>query len=246
LQKFYEGKSFYKRNRFAVSFPKTILRTLIIAGAVAFTSAAALAMKVDISVSKVSQKMTVRVDGQEEFVWLVSTGGVGYDTPTGTYRIFRLEKEHFSKEWDDAPMPYSMFFTGRGHAIHGSYHIKRLGTRASHGCVRLAPENAAILFDLVSKAGYKNSTVTIKGGFFDGSGTEQVVSADGKPRRSFFWFLTHPKTKTVVAVEKPVKLVKKPAKAVKVVKVEKPAKIEKPAKKKKIIKTATISGALPG
>jgi hypothetical protein len=229
-----------------VSFSKKIIRTLIISGAMAFTSAAALAMKVDISISKVSQKMTVRVDGQEEFVWLVSTGGQGYDTPSGTYKIFRMEKEHFSKEWDDAPMPYSMFFTGQGHAIHGSYHIKRLGTRASHGCVRLAPENAAILFDLVDKAGYKNSTVTIKGGFFDGGSSEQVVSADGKPRRSFFWFLTHPKTKTVVAVVQPLKANKKAAKPMKLAKVDKVVKVEKSMKKKKLAKAGKIFGALPG
>jgi L,D-transpeptidase catalytic domain len=232
-----------------VSFAKAICRTLIVTGALSFSSIAAMAMKVDISVSKVTQKMTVRVDGQEEFVWLVSTGGQGYDTPSGTYKIFRMEKEHFSKEWDDAPMPYSMFFTGQGHAIHGSYHIKRLGTRASHGCVRLAPENAAILFDLVDQAGYKNSTVTIKGGFFDGgSSSEQVVSADGKPRRSFFWFLTHPKTKIATVEVKVKKLVKviKAEKSSKPVKAATTTKLEKPLKKKKLIKTATISGALPG
>jgi L,D-transpeptidase catalytic domain len=229
-----------------VSFPKALYRTLIVASALALSSAAALAMKVDISISKISQKMTVRVDGQEEFVWLVSTGGQGYDTPSGTYKIFRMEKEHFSKEWDDAPMPYSMFFTGQGHAIHGSYHVKRLGTRASHGCVRLAPENAAILFDLVEKAGYKNSTVTIKGGFFDTGGSTVSVSSDGKPRRSFFWYLTHQKTKTAVVEVKVTKPAKKTAKPVKVVKIEKPVKAEKSAKKKKMAKRATISGALPG
>jgi L,D-transpeptidase catalytic domain len=228
-----------------VSFSKAIYRTLIVAGALTLSSVAALAMKVDISISKITQKMTVRIDGQEEFVWLVSTGGQGYDTPSGTFKIFRMEKEHFSKEWDDAPMPYSMFFTGQGHAIHGSFHTKRLGTRASHGCVRLAPENAAILFDLVDKAGYKNSTVTIKGGFFDGGSSDQIVSVDGKPRRSFFWFLTHPKTVKTVKIEKPAKLSKN-KKTVKVAKIEKPVKAEKPIKKKKIAKVATISGALPG
>jgi lipoprotein-anchoring transpeptidase ErfK/SrfK len=53
---------------------------------------------------------------------------------------------HFSKEWDDAPMPHSIFFTQRGHAIHGSYETPHLGTAASHGCVRLNPGNAAKLF----------------------------------------------------------------------------------------------------
>jgi len=78
-----------------------------------------------------------------------------------------MEKDHFSKEWDDAPMPHSIFFTGEGHAIHGSFHVKSLGRRASHGCVRLAPDNAKILYGLVGDAGMSNTSVTIKGGFFD-------------------------------------------------------------------------------
>ncbi len=127
-----------------------------------------VADRVDVYVDKVSQHMRVSVGGVQRYDWLVSTGGQTYDTPSGTYHIFRMEKEHFSVEWDNAPMPYSMFFTGIGHAIHGSYHVKALGTRASHGCVRLAPENAAVLWDLITKAGFKNNTVTIKGGFFEG------------------------------------------------------------------------------
>lgn len=127
-----------------------------------------VADRVDIMVDKVSQHMRVSVGGVQRYDWLVSTGGQGFDTPSGNYHIFRMEKEHFSEEWDNAPMPYSMFFTGIGHAIHGSYHVKALGTRASHGCVRLAPENAAVLWELITKSGFKNNTVAIKGGFFEG------------------------------------------------------------------------------
>ena len=68
--------------------------------------------------------------------WPVSTGQRGYDTPAGVFKPFRMEKDHFSREWDEAPMPYSIFFTMDGHAIHGSFDIKRLGRPASHGCVR--------------------------------------------------------------------------------------------------------------
>jgi L,D-transpeptidase catalytic domain len=136
------------------------------------STAAMAAASVDITINKVSQKMTVTVDGQRKYVWPVSTGAAGYDTPSGTFKPFRMEKEHFSKEWDDAPMPYSMFFTGDGHAIHGSYHVKSLGRRASHGCVRLAPQNAALLFGLVQQAGMKNTRITLRGGFFDGGFSE--------------------------------------------------------------------------
>ncbi|MCB1432494.1 MAG: L,D-transpeptidase [Alphaproteobacteria bacterium] len=123
--------------------------------------------KVIITINKVSQKMTVEVEGRTKFKWPVSTGAKGYDTPSGEFRPFRMEKEHFSKEWDDAPMPYSIFFTARGHAVHGSYHIKSLGRRASHGCVRLHPDNAAKLFALVQKYGMSNTEVVVRGGFFD-------------------------------------------------------------------------------
>jgi hypothetical protein len=137
--------------------------SLSVAGA-GFASAKAVV----ITINKVSQKMTVSVDGDVEHVWPVSTGAAGYTTPSGTFRPFRMEKEHFSKEWDDAPMPHSIFFTERGHAIHGSYYVKSLGRRASHGCVRLAPANAAKLFALVQKNGMANTRVVLRGGFFDG------------------------------------------------------------------------------
>ncbi len=191
---------------------KTLFRGTLVAAALALSSASAFALKVNIVVSKPGQKMTVTVDGVQKYVWLVSTGSGQYDTPSGTYHIFRMEKEYFSKEWDNAPMPYSMFFTGQGHAIHGTYHIKRLGTKASHGCVRLAPENAAILFDLVTKAGYKNNTVVIKGGFFD-SGTS-TVSIDQPPRKPFRWFWDKPKVPSLKVVyatpSKKKKKIKKP------------------------------------
>ena len=162
------------------------LMALVLAFAVG--AGAAEAKLVIISINKISQKMTVTIDGDREFVWPVSTGAPGYETPSGTYRPFRMEKEHFSKEWDDAPMPNSMFFTGQGHAIHGSYHIKSLGRRASHGCVRLAPENAAKLFALVQEAGMKNTTVVVKGGLFDTGNFNLKLSGLKKPKKPMWLF----------------------------------------------------------
>jgi L,D-transpeptidase catalytic domain len=149
-------------------FMRSIFVALIsaVCGLAAMADLAA-AKKVEIVISKVSQKMTVKVDGDTEYVWPVSTGAAGYETPGGKFKPFRMEAEHFSKEWDDAPMPHSIFFTTRGHAIHGSYYVKSLGRRASHGCVRLAPDNAETLFNLVKEAGMSNTSVTLKGGFFD-------------------------------------------------------------------------------
>jgi len=109
------------------------------------------------------QRMTVFVDGQPRYLWNVSTGAAGYTTPPGTYTPFRMEAEHFSKEWDDAPMPHSIFFTERGHAIHGTSHRAALGTPASHGCVRLDEENAAFLFALIKEHGMKRTRIEIDG-----------------------------------------------------------------------------------
>lgn len=133
-----------------------------------------------ITINKVSQKMTVTLDGDTLHKWKVSTGARGYDTPSGNFRPFRMEREHYSKEWDDAPMPHSIFFTARGHAVHGSYHVKSLGRRASHGCVRLHPDNAAKLFALVQKTGMSNTRVIVKGGFFGGGEISDILEAEKK------------------------------------------------------------------
>jgi len=116
-----------------------------------------------ITVDKAEQKMTVAVDGYTRWIWPVSTGRRGYPTPSGSFKPFRLEEDHYSKEWDEAPMPHSIFFTTEGHAIHGSYEIRNLGRRASHGCVRLAPNNAAKLFELVKREGLSSARVVVTG-----------------------------------------------------------------------------------
>ena len=116
-----------------------------------------------ITVDKSTQQMTVTQDGAELYVWPVSTGMPGYDTPSGDYKPFRMEKDHFSREWDDAPMPNSIFFTTQGHALHGSNHVKAIGTPASHGCVRLEPRNSAILWDLVKHEKMANTRVVLTG-----------------------------------------------------------------------------------
>jgi len=116
-----------------------------------------------ITVDKSTQQMTVQVDGATRWQWRVSTGAHGYDTPSGTFRAFRMEASHFSKEFDDAPMPHSIFFTQRGHAVHGYLNTSHLGLPVSHGCVRLDPQNAAALYAMVKQEGVLNTTVVITG-----------------------------------------------------------------------------------
>ena len=115
-----------------------------------------------ISVDKSSQRMTVSVDSSPRYQFVVSTGRAGYGTPTGTYHPQRLERTWFSKEYYNSPMPYSIFFHG-GYAIHGSYEINRLGGPASHGCIRLHPQNAAALFALVKQQGLDAATIVVSG-----------------------------------------------------------------------------------
>ncbi|MCJ2102582.1 L,D-transpeptidase [Methylobacterium sp. E-046] len=116
-----------------------------------------------VSVDKGAQRMEVSVDGQPRYSWPVSTGVASYDTPSGSYRPFRMERTHFSREWDDAPMPFAMFFTNQGHAIHGTNHVRSLGRAASHGCVRLSVRNAATLFNLVKAQGIGRTRFVIEG-----------------------------------------------------------------------------------
>ncbi len=141
------------------------VRRLAVALAAAIAALALNAARADVlvRVDKSAQIMTVTVDGEQRYAWKVSTGIADYDTPEGDFRAFRMERDHFSREWDDAPMPYSIFFTQEGHAIHGSYDVKHLGRPASHGCVRLSKENAAVLFALVKEQGLKATRVVLTG-----------------------------------------------------------------------------------
>lgn len=118
---------------------------------------------VAIEINKDTQQMTVAVDGDVRYRWPVSTGNPSYETPNGSFRTFRMEPDHFSKEFDDAPMPHSIFFTRQGHAIHGTLSEKSLGQPVSHGCVRLSRSNAATLYRLVEEEGLLKTTVTLKG-----------------------------------------------------------------------------------
>src|ERR1700704_5057951 len=138
---------------------RSFLFVALAAGITAAPAQAAVLVTIDKSV----QQMTVEVDGRPLYQWPVSTGKGGYDTPNGKFKAFRMERDHFSKEWDEAPMPFSIFFTQKGHAIHGSLDVKRLGTPASHGCVRLLPANAEKLFALVEQEGVLNTTVVLTG-----------------------------------------------------------------------------------
>jgi len=118
--------------------------------------AASVVAKIDLS----SQRMKVYVNGQLRHSWKVSTGRRGYTTPRGSYTTKWLSRYHRSRKYNNAPMPYAIFFRG-GYAVHGTYQTSRLGRVASRGCIRLHPRNASKLFSLVKRNGLKNSRVVI-------------------------------------------------------------------------------------
>jgi lipoprotein-anchoring transpeptidase ErfK/SrfK len=113
-------------------------------------------IRIDIS----SQSMVVDVDGRAYGRWKVSTARQGYYTPRGAWKPYLLKKMHYSRKYDNSPMPHSIFFLG-GYAIHATNYVKYLGRPASHGCIRLHPRNAARLYALVQKHGMKSTRVII-------------------------------------------------------------------------------------
>jgi len=130
------------------------------------------AADVVIGIDKSSQRMTVLVNGAARHSWLVSTG-LGGGPPSGTYGPERMERKWYSHKFNWSPMPHAIFFH-EGYAIHGTMYVSRLGNRASHGCVRLHPANAATLFALVQAQGIKNTRIVVSN-----SGS---VLAKAKPR----------------------------------------------------------------
>lgn len=117
-------------------------------------------LKVAIDLSK--QRMTVSENGKVIHSWAISSGRAGYRTPTGTYRPQWLTRMHYSKKYDNAPMPYSVFFH-HGYAIHATYATRALGRPASHGCIRLAPSHAKTFYNLVQEHGKGRTRIALSG-----------------------------------------------------------------------------------
>lgn len=127
---------------------------------IALLPGAALAERVVARVSIANQTMEVYHEGRHLYTWSVSTAKAGKVTPTGVYKAEALSRHHRSRLYNNAPMPFAIFYDGH-YAIHGTDQIKRLGAPASHGCVRLHPDNAEILFDMVKWEGMENMRVEI-------------------------------------------------------------------------------------
>jgi lipoprotein-anchoring transpeptidase ErfK/SrfK len=142
----------YKDRRFCF----LVAACVLFAGSALDAAQAGVAVLIQLS----RQTMSVAVDGADLATWPVSTARRGYRTPVGRYQPYSLERMHYSRLYDDTPMPYSIFFRG-GYAIHGTTEVRNLGRAVSHGCVRLSPDNARSLFELVQSHGRQNTTIEI-------------------------------------------------------------------------------------
>ena len=144
------------------------MRRFFMAAALAFALVASPAVfavsaqaEVFIAIDKSSQSMSVVVNGRERYRWWVSTG-LGGGPPSGAFMPQRMERVWHSRKYDWAPMPNAIFFH-EGYAIHGTTVVSRLGRPASHGCVRLHPQHAAMLFALVRGEGMGRTRIVVSG-----------------------------------------------------------------------------------
>lgn len=137
-------------------------------------------LAIDIDLAK--QTMHVSENGRSKYVWPVSSGARGNDTPTGAFTPVWMSKMWYSRQYDYAPMPNAIFFHG-GAAIHGTAYVGSLGRPASHGCVRLAPGNAATLYRMVSKHGKAATRIVVHGK--PNHGAEPEVAYRRQDRRRY-------------------------------------------------------------
>lgn len=138
-----------------------VVRDWAIAAVLALWGAGAQAQALVVTVDLSDQRMEVAEGGAVTHVWPVSTARAGKCTPVGTYTPYLLKRMHYSSLYDNAPMPWSIFFLGN-YAIHGTTQVDRLGAPASAGCIRLAPENAEILFGAVQAVGMSETRIVVR------------------------------------------------------------------------------------
>lgn len=143
------------------TFIATAFAAVLIVAGVFAPGSSAEAARVTATIDLSSQTMYVSVGRRHAYTWTISSGRKGYGTPTGNYHPIRMHRKYYSRKYDMSPMPNSIFFRG-GYAIHGTGYIRNLGRPASHGCVRLHPSNARILYDLVRAHGTGNTRIQVR------------------------------------------------------------------------------------
>ncbi|WEX11445.1 L,D-transpeptidase [Chelativorans sp. AA-79] len=140
---------------------KKLIWSVVAAAAVTtFLAGEAFAGNLEAKVSLSKQVMTVKKGGKVLYRWPVSTARKGYVTPRGSWKPTRMHRMWHSRKYEMAPMPHAVFYHG-GYAVHGTSAVKALGRPASHGCVRLHPDNAAQFYSLVQKIGPANTRIVV-------------------------------------------------------------------------------------
>ena len=160
----------------SLAMSRQLSRFLILLAALACSAAPALA-KVGIRVDLGRQRITIVKNDEPPIVWKISSGRPGYETPTGRFIMQRMDADHLSDEYDQAPMPYAIFFS-RGLAIHGTTQ-PGLGRPASHGCVRLSVDHARDLYEWVEQ--YGAGPIEITG---DATSLAQLQDDEPRPQRN--------------------------------------------------------------
>jgi L,D-transpeptidase catalytic domain len=124
------------------------------------------------NINLTTQRMTVSYNGKAQQTWAISSGARGFETPTGNFKPQWASKLWHSRTYDNAPMPHAVFFND-GIAVHATNSVGRLGSPASHGCIRLSPANAAQFYALVARHGNVHTKIAVTG---RGYANEQVAS----------------------------------------------------------------------
>jgi hypothetical protein len=126
--------------------------------------------KIFVDIDKSTQTLRLYLDGRLTDQWLVSTGRPGFGTPDFNKRFDgRIYQRYDSSKYPGGDymglgnMPYAMFISG-GIALHGTPkgNWRNLGHPASHGCIRILPDNARYLNGLLRQVGVRNSWVTVR------------------------------------------------------------------------------------
>ena len=158
-----------------------MLRIAVTALGALFCLSAPARADIVVTISKSQQRLAVMVNGAEAYRWPVSTGARRYPTPAGVFRPARLERHWYSRQYSLTPMPWSMFFH-RGYAVHGTMEAYNLGRAVSHGCVRLRPDNAAVLYSLVRRQGLTNTNFVVLNGPLPAAIAPAVPTPPSDPR----------------------------------------------------------------
>jgi hypothetical protein len=124
------------------------------------------------NINLTTQRMTVVAHGKPIHTWAISSGARGFETPTGNFKPQWQSKLWHSRTYDNAPMPHAVFFND-GIAVHATTSVGRLGSPASHGCIRLSPANAAQFYALVGRHGNVHTKIAVTG---RGYANEQIAS----------------------------------------------------------------------